>query len=133
MTAPGAQDPHRQGGVADPGSIEGDDTRTPWPAPAVTGTASSVDGPAGHDCGDATGETPPDRRDGRAGAGPAAATRRRVSTGIRFDPAVHARLVAAAADHGLPVNWLVNQAVTEFLDRILAPEYVQWTRHGGER
>ena len=129
MTAPGAQDPHRQGGVADPGSIERDDTRTPWPAPAETGTASSVDGPAGHDCGDATGETLPDRRDGRAGAGPTIASRR-TSTCIRFDPAVHARLVAAATDHGLPMNWLVNRAVTEFLNRMLAPEDVQWTRHG---
>lgn len=47
---------------------------------------------------------------------------------IRFPDDVDDKLVQAAQAHDLAVNWLVNKAVREFLERLLPPEEVKWTR-----
>jgi len=52
----------------------------------------------------------------------------RRATAIRFDPDVHARLVAAAKERQVSSNLLVNQAVSEFLDALLPVDEIQWTR-----
>ena len=44
---------------------------------------------------------------------------KRANTAIRFDQSVMDGLHAAAADHGVAVNWLVNKACVDFLDRLL--------------
>jgi predicted HicB family RNase H-like nuclease len=43
----------------------------------------------------------------------------RTTTAIRFDPELHKQLVAAAEDRDLSVNYLVNEAVREFLPRLI--------------
>jgi hypothetical protein len=48
----------------------------------------------------------------------------RKATAIRFDAALYEDLAAASKEHGLPINWLVNKAVEEFLGRLLPAE--QW-------
>lgn len=52
----------------------------------------------------------------------------RSATGIRFDPAVYERLVAASEDHGRSINWLVNEAVADYLDRLLPASEVKLTK-----
>jgi predicted transcriptional regulator len=52
----------------------------------------------------------------------------RITTAIRFDPELHARLKAAADERDLPLNWLVNRAVAEFLDNLIPIEEMKWTR-----
>jgi len=52
----------------------------------------------------------------------------RRATAIRFDPDVHARLVAAAKERQVSANLLVNRAVDEFLDALLPVDEIQWTR-----
>jgi len=52
----------------------------------------------------------------------------RVATALRFTPDLHDRLRTAAGDRGLSINWLVNRAVAEFLDRLLPPDEIVWTR-----
>lgn len=54
--------------------------------------------------------------------------RNRTSTGVRFERDLHARLVAAADERHVAVNFLVNRAVEEFLDRIIPVDEMQWTR-----
>lgn len=58
----------------------------------------------------------------------AAKVRDRTSTGVRFDPALHARLVEAAEEREVSVNWLVNRAVADYLDRLLPADQIVWTR-----
>lgn len=53
---------------------------------------------------------------------------RRTSTGVRFDPDLHARLVQAASERGLSANYLVNVAIADFLDRLIPVEEIRWTR-----
>lgn len=43
----------------------------------------------------------------------------RTSTAVRFHPELHERLTLAAQERDLSVNWLVNRAVSDFLDRLL--------------
>lgn len=50
------------------------------------------------------------------------------ATAIRFDPAIHEALVKASDDHNVPMNWLVNRAVADFLSRLLPASEVIWTR-----
>lgn len=55
-------------------------------------------------------------------------TRQRTSTAIRFAPETHRRLTEAAQDRELSVNFLVNKAVEQFLDRLIPSEEIRWTR-----
>jgi len=52
----------------------------------------------------------------------------RVGTSIRFTPEVHDRLIAAAKERDLSVNFLVNRAIEQFLDRLIPVDEVRWTR-----
>lgn len=52
----------------------------------------------------------------------------RTSTAVRFKPEIHERLVAAAEERDLSINWLVNRACEEFLDRLIPVEEIRWTR-----
>jgi len=47
---------------------------------------------------------------------------------IRFPQELSDRLRKASEDHSVAVNWLVNKAVREFLDSLLPPEEIKWTR-----
>ena len=62
--------------------------------------------------------------------GPAPSTngRARVTTAIRFAPDLDQRLVEAATARDLSVNWLVNRAVVDFLDRLLPLDEIILTR-----
>lgn len=53
---------------------------------------------------------------------------KRTITGIRFRPELHERLVAESESRDLSINWLVNRAVEEFLDRLLPAEEIRWTK-----
>lgn len=46
---------------------------------------------------------------------------RRVTTAIRFAPEVHEALKETADELGVGMNWLVNRAVEEMLERIVLP------------
>ena len=52
----------------------------------------------------------------------------RVNTNLRLPADLHERLVAAASDRDLSVNWLVNRAIAEYLDRLIPVEELKWTR-----
>lgn len=52
----------------------------------------------------------------------------RSATALRFDAATYERLKAASEDHGLSMNWLVNRAVEDYLDRLLPASEVRFTR-----
>lgn len=52
----------------------------------------------------------------------------RSATAIRFRPDLHERLKKAADERDLSINWLVNRAVEQFLDRLIPVEEIQWTR-----
>ncbi len=43
----------------------------------------------------------------------------RITTAVRFPPGLHERLKVAARERDLSVNWLVNRALEEFLDRLV--------------
>jgi predicted HicB family RNase H-like nuclease len=47
---------------------------------------------------------------------------------VRVPPDMHQRLVDASLDHDVAVNWLVNKAIHEFMDRLLPASEVRWTR-----
>lgn len=69
------------------------------------------------------GDPPPNKKLGRPSHnGP------RTSTNVRFSDALHARLVAAAAERDLSVNWLVCRAVERFLDDLLPLDQIVLTR-----
>ena len=52
----------------------------------------------------------------------------RVPTSIRLPESLHQDLTEAARDHGLSVNRMVEQAITEFLTDLLPPSKVLLTR-----
>lgn len=52
----------------------------------------------------------------------------RIATAIRFAPDLHERLLLAADERDLSVNWLVNRAVADFLDRLLPLDQIVLTR-----
>lgn len=52
----------------------------------------------------------------------------RTTTAIRFTPAIHERLRKASEDHDLPMNYLVNRAVFEFLENLLPAGEIRFTR-----
>lgn len=52
----------------------------------------------------------------------------RTSTAIRFPTELHTRLSQAADERDVPLNFLVNKAVEEFLDRLLPISEIRWTR-----
>lgn len=52
----------------------------------------------------------------------------RVTTALRLPESMHQRLKVEAARRHLSVNHLVNLACDDFLDRLLPPDQVQWTR-----
>lgn len=56
------------------------------------------------------------------------ATDSRSATAIRFPSELHDRLRQASEDYGLPINYLVNHAVSEFLDYLLPPSEIRFTR-----
>lgn len=51
----------------------------------------------------------------------------RTSTAIRLPADLHERLVAAAEEREVSMNFLITQAVREFLDRLLPVEEIRWT------
>jgi predicted HicB family RNase H-like nuclease len=52
----------------------------------------------------------------------------RTNTAIRFKPEVYAALAKAAEEREVSMNWIVNRAVVDYIDRLLPPEEVKWTR-----
>lgn len=52
----------------------------------------------------------------------------RSATAIRFDVDLHQRLAIAAEEREVSVNFLVNKAVAEFLDRLIPADEIRWTR-----
>jgi predicted DNA-binding protein len=56
------------------------------------------------------------------------ATNDRVVTAVRMPSALHDRLRGAAEDRDLSVNYLVNKAVEEFLERLIPAEELRLTR-----
>lgn len=61
-------------------------------------------------------------------APPSPTGRRRTATAIRFDTDTHDRLQKAAEDFGLPMVFLVNRAVRDYLDRLIDPADFRLTR-----
>lgn len=51
----------------------------------------------------------------------------RLNTSIRFDPALHERLLAEAAARQVSVNWMVTRLVAEGLDRLIPVEEMRLT------
>lgn len=47
------------------------------------------------------------------------AARPRTATAIRFDPDLHELLVLASSERGLTVNRMANEAVRDFLPRLI--------------
>lgn len=64
----------------------------------------------------------------RAGAVTRARKPPRVTTAIRFDPAVLERLHVEADARDVSVNWLVNRAIEEFLPRLVPADRLLLTR-----
>jgi predicted HicB family RNase H-like nuclease len=56
------------------------------------------------------------------------AAKPRTSTAIRFEPDVYEALAAAAEERGLSVNRIVNEAVQDFLPRLIPVEEWRLTR-----
>jgi predicted HicB family RNase H-like nuclease len=54
-------------------------------------------------------------------------TEERVLLRIRVAPALDEALTAAAAERGVSVNWLVNNALDDFLSRLLPPDKIRLT------
>lgn len=52
----------------------------------------------------------------------------RTTTAVRFNVDLHQRLAAAASERDLSINFLVNRACEEFLDRLIPIDEMQWTR-----
>ena len=53
---------------------------------------------------------------------------RRTATAIRLKPELHERLTVAASERDVSINFLVNRAVGEFLDRLIPVDEMIWTR-----
>jgi predicted transcriptional regulator len=56
---------------------------------------------------------------------------KRTATAIRFKPETHARVAQAALERDLSINYIVNRAVEEFLDRLIPADEVRWTQTPG--
>lgn len=54
--------------------------------------------------------------------------RPRLTTAIRFPLELHDRLLAAADERDVSINYLVNKACSDFLDRLLPVDEIRWTR-----
>lgn len=52
----------------------------------------------------------------------------RTSTAIRFRADLYERLVAAADERDVSINWLVNRAIEDFLPRLIPIDEMKWTR-----
>jgi predicted HicB family RNase H-like nuclease len=52
----------------------------------------------------------------------------RVSTGLRLPVELHARLTTAAAERDVSATWLIERALTEFLDHLIPVDEIRWTR-----
>ncbi len=53
---------------------------------------------------------------------------KRVSVYVRIPEELHTAIAAAAAERDLSLNYLANRAVADFLDRLIPPDEIQWTR-----
>lgn len=53
---------------------------------------------------------------------------KRTASAIRFSPELHDRLQAAAEERDVSVNWLVNRAVADFLERLIPVDEWRITR-----
>jgi predicted HicB family RNase H-like nuclease len=53
---------------------------------------------------------------------------KRTVTAIRLTEAAHEQITREAAARDLSVNYLVNRAVEQFLDRLIPVEEMKWTR-----
>jgi predicted transcriptional regulator len=51
-----------------------------------------------------------------------------MTTAVRFPKETHTRLTQAAEERDLSVNWMVNRAVEDFLDRLIPVEELRLTR-----
>ena len=60
--------------------------------------------------------------------------RSRTTTAVRLEPEIHERLRKAAEQFGLPMNFLINRAMQEFLDNMIDPSEFTLTKHraGGD-
>jgi predicted transcriptional regulator len=56
------------------------------------------------------------------------APKTRTATAIRFSPETHERLRIAAEERDLSINFLVNRAVEDYLERLLPPDEMRLTR-----
>jgi predicted HicB family RNase H-like nuclease len=56
------------------------------------------------------------------------AARIRSSTAVRLDVDLHRRLVEAAEEREVSMNFLVNKAIGEFLDRLIPADEIRWTK-----
>lgn len=52
----------------------------------------------------------------------------RVHTSISFTVETRDRLTAAARERDVSLNWLVERACVDFLDRLIPVEEIKWTR-----
>lgn len=52
----------------------------------------------------------------------------RIATAIRFDPELHAKLVKAAGERDISVNYLVNAAVKDYVARLIPIEELSLVR-----
>jgi hypothetical protein len=52
----------------------------------------------------------------------------RTSSAVRFPDDLYDRLVAAANERDVSVNFLVSKAVEQFLDRLIPANEMRWTR-----
>jgi len=57
-----------------------------------------------------------------------ATQKKRTATAIRFPQQLHDELVQAAADRNLSVNYLVTEAVKDFLPRLIPAEDFSLTK-----
>lgn len=56
----------------------------------------------------------------------------RTTTAIRLKPELHQRVKAEAAARDLSVNYLVNRALEQFLDKLIPVDQMRWTREDGD-
>ncbi len=54
--------------------------------------------------------------------------KKRTATAIRFPEELHERLRQAAESYGLPLNYLVVKVMEEFLEDMVPPHEIRFTR-----
>lgn len=52
----------------------------------------------------------------------------RTTTAMRFSPELHDRLLKAADEREVSINFLVNRACEDFLARLIPVDEIKWTR-----